>query len=115
MHVEAVVQWSLLVCNRLTALIPESERPALPPGCAAIGGSTQQLGSRKKEADDGIRPLSSLNPSILFEIGSSETSKQLRIDAKLWVEHLPEVQLVMLLFIDPATADPTPKISIELW
>lgn len=80
-----------------------------------LSSPAQQLGSRKKEADDGIRPLSSLNPSILFEVGSSETSKQLRIDAKLWVEHLPEVQLVMLLFIDPATADPTPKISIELW
>ena len=29
---------------------------------------------------------------------------------------LPQVQLVILLFIDPATpAHPTPKISIELW
>ena len=50
-----------------------------------------RLGLKKKEADNGIRPSFSRNPSILFEVGSSETSKQLRIDAKLWIEHLPEV------------------------
>ena len=59
----------------------------------------QQLGQRKKEPDSGIVPISSNRPSIVIEIGSSESLTQLKIDAQLWLEHMSEVsKLRSLLF-----------------
>ena len=89
--------------------------------------SAFDLGPRK-EADGGIRPSGSLLPSVVLEVGDSESLRQLRIDARLWLEHIPQVtisseylqvpirsqgmfqvQLVVLLSID------RPNIAIELW
>jgi len=50
-----------------------------------------QLGPRKKEPDAGIRPILSRLPSVVLEVGDSESLTQLKIDAKLWLEHMPEV------------------------
>ena len=58
-----------------------------------------QLGPRKKQADAGIRPTADLShsPSIVLEVGDSESLTQLKIDAKLWLEHMPEVSHISLL------------------
>lgn len=88
--------------------------------------SAFDLGPRKKEADSGVRPSDSPLPSVVLEVGDSESLAQLRIDAKLWLELMPEVtnlfylvsthpqgilqvQLVVLISID------RPNITIELW
>ena len=88
--------------------------------------SAFDLGPRK-EADGGIRPSGSLLPSVVLEVGDSESLRQLRMDARLWLERIPQVtisseylvpihsqgmlqvQLVVLLSID------RPNIAIELW
>ena len=46
------------------------------------------LGQRK-EADAGVRPTASDSalPSVVLEVGSLESITQLKIDAKLWLEH----------------------------
>jgi hypothetical protein len=58
-----------------------------------------QLGPRKKQADSGVRPTadSSRLPSIVLEVGDSESLTQLKIDARLWIEHMPEVSCISLL------------------
>lgn len=52
-----------------------------------------QLGTKKKQADSGIEPAPNPSgfPSIVLEVGSSESLTQLIVDAKLWLEHMPEV------------------------
>ena len=52
-----------------------------------------QLGSRKKQTDASVSPdhNPSRLPSIVLEVGSSESITQLKIDAKLWLETVPEV------------------------
>ena len=54
-----------------------------------------QLGSnrRKKQADACVEPSPnpSGNPSVVLEVGSSESLTQLKIDARLWIEHMNEV------------------------
>lgn len=39
-----------------------------------------------KEPDSGIRPMTSSSPTVVLEVGDSESLTQLRIDAKLWLE-----------------------------
>jgi hypothetical protein len=48
---------------------------------------------RKKQADAGFEPdpNPSGHPSIVLEVGSSESLTQLKIDARLWLEHMHEV------------------------
>lgn len=50
-----------------------------------------------KEADAGVRPTLSGSrlPSIVLEVGDSESITQLKIDAKLWIEHTQEVSLFL--------------------
>jgi len=50
-----------------------------------------QVGLKKKQADACILPDQSDYPSIVLEVGDSECLGQLKIDAKLWIEHVPEV------------------------
>jgi hypothetical protein len=47
-----------------------------------------------KQADAGVRPTPSTSsfPSVVLEVGDSESLTQLIIDAKLWIEHVPEVR-----------------------
>ena len=59
------------------------------------------LGSRRKEADTGVRPTASIYPSVVLEVGSSESLSQLQIDARLWLEHLAEVLRISSLFFHP--------------
>jgi hypothetical protein len=94
-----------------------------------------QLKSRQKQADASIAPYPNPPgcPSIVLEVGSSESLTQLKIDARLWIEDMPEVshlfflcchspdflqvQLVIILSIDPPIgAHPNlPRITIQLW
>jgi hypothetical protein len=39
-----------------------------------------------KEPDTGVRPIASPLPTVVLEIGDSETLTQLRVDARLWLE-----------------------------
>jgi hypothetical protein len=82
----------------------------MPPGCIATASTSTfdrtqfelwftflplafQLGPRKKQADSGVEPdpNPSGRPSIVLEAGSSESLTQLKIDMRLWLEHVPEV------------------------
>jgi hypothetical protein len=126
-----------------------------PPGCFGVGGACTyncmlylalrspictlaiHLGPRQKQADAGIGPAPG-NPSVVLEVGDSESLTQLKIDAERWIEHRPEVcfdsllsylfscsvyslrcqvQLVFLISIDPPPpAHPTtPSITVQLW
>ena len=51
------------------------------------------FGQRRKEADAGVWPTASDSalPSVVLEVGSLESIMQLKIDAKLWLEHTQEV------------------------
>jgi hypothetical protein len=55
--------------------------------------SAFDLGPGKKEADGGVRPSGSPLPSVVLEVGDSESLQQLRIDARCWLEHIPEVMI----------------------
>jgi hypothetical protein len=95
------------------------------------------LGPRQKQADAAIGPAPG-SPSVVLEVGDSESLTQLKIDAQLWLEQVPEVcldsllsslfscfvyslccqvQLVFLILIDPPRpAHPTtPRITVQLW
>ena len=52
-----------------------------------------QLGSRRKQADGSVEPVPnpSALPSIVLEVGSSDSLTQLKIDASLWLETAAEV------------------------
>jgi hypothetical protein len=41
-------------------------------------------------------PTSANFPSIILEVGNSETITQLQIDARLWLEHLADVSCLSL-------------------
>lgn len=60
-----------------------------------------QLGPRKKQADASFRPTACplRLPSIILEVGDSESLAQLKIDAKLWLELMPEVSQFLPLLL----------------
>lgn len=58
-----------------------------------------QLGSRKKQADAGVRPTTSHLPSIVLKVGDSESLAQLKIDSRLWLEHMHEVSQFLPLLL----------------
>ncbi|EDR04553.1 uncharacterized protein LACBIDRAFT_330473 [Laccaria bicolor S238N-H82] len=115
-HQAAHASWSIYTHQALRDLLPHP-KPTAVPGCVFIAATEQTLGQRKKEPDSGIMPIGSNRPSIVIEIGSSESLTQLKIDAQLWLEHMPEVQLGILVLIDPpAAANPNPPVAtIQLW
>ena len=49
------------------------------------------FGLRKKQIDSGVGFERSTYPSVVLEVGDSESLAQLRIDAKFWLEDLPKV------------------------
>ena len=61
-------------------------------GLITLLSAAYQLGARKKQADAAIVPIPnpSGRPSIVLEVGSSESLTQLKIDASLWLEEMPE-------------------------
>ena len=86
----------------------------------------------KKQPDGGVRPTGSVYPSVVLEVGSSESLGQLRLDAQLWLEHtnyvrfpplfftptrqLLQVNLVVLICIDPPLPpNTTPRIIFQSW
>ncbi|KAF5384148.1 hypothetical protein D9615_003266 [Tricholomella constricta] len=117
-HERAHIAFTLLLNSALLRLTA-APYPDLAPGCENIGAMTFQLGPRKKEADAAVRPTvaDSRLPSVVLEAGSSESLTQLKIDARLWIEHTQEVRLVILISIDPPIAPhPTfPRITVQLW
>lgn len=116
-HDEASGFWVQNVTLALAALVPHQSTLL---GCKFIGTRTYQLRERKKQADAAFRPTNgnSQNPSVVLEVGCSESLQQLKTDARLWIEHMPEVQIVIIISIDPGPvpAHPNlPRITIELW
>ncbi|KAF8349843.1 hypothetical protein F5887DRAFT_942629 [Amanita rubescens] len=115
-HGEAHVYWNTSLFLALARLTPPLHA-GMDPGCVGIGSTTFQFGLRKKQPDAGIWPAQSRLPSIVLEVGDSASLTQLNIDARLWLEDMPEVQLVILLLIDiPIAPHPNiPRIIIQLW
>jgi hypothetical protein len=114
-HEVAHTFWSTnLFPNALLRLTPPPHNSEI--GCFGIGSTSKfddyvicasqltsislpayELGLRKKQPDDGIQPLFNPSglPSIVVEVGSSESLNQLKIDARLWLEYSAEVSLVL--------------------
>ena len=155
-HNDAHTFWTMAMAIALQALT-QLPYPPVPPGCRGIGAISMfhrthnlsgftllhlayEVGPGKKQADAGLRCSASVLPSVVLEVGSSESFIQLQTDAKLWIEDMPEVCqflflvattqlfttthwnffqvcLVILLFIDPPIAPyPTlPRFTIQLW
>jgi len=117
-HERAYLQFNTLLAVALV-LLTAAPHPSSPPGCGNVGATTFELGRRLKEADAGVWPTASNSdlPSVVLEVGSSESLTQLKIDARLWLEHTQEVRLVILISIDPPIApNPTlPRITVQLW
>jgi len=85
-----------------------------PPGCFAVGGACTyiwmlllamisptatlaiQLGPFQKQADAAIGPAPG-KPSVVLEVGDSESLTQLENDARRWLEHIPEVTEFVVL------------------
>jgi len=117
-HEVAHSSWANILSFALVQLTPLPHAP-LPPGCMSIAATTYQLSSRKKQGDAGVEPVPNPSglPSVVLEVGSSESLTQLKIDASLWLETAVGVQLVILLSINPPiAAQPNlPRITIQLW
>lgn len=115
-HEAASFTWAILLGLALVAAAPGHQ---FPPGLTSMGATTFQLRGRKKQADASVRPTASASrfPSVVVEVGSSESIQQLRIDMRLWIEDSAEIQLGILLSIDPPLPPhPTlPIITVELW
>jgi len=141
-HNATAIGWNNALTFALNNLT-QTPQPT-PPGCFGVGGACTyncmlhlalrsptctlaiHLGPRQKQADAGIGPAPG-NPSVVLEVGDSESLTQLKIDARLWLERIPEVcldsllsslfscfvyslrcqvQLVFLISIDPAPSRP---------
>ena len=110
-HEETHLEFTTLLTVALV-LSTATPHPPRPPGCENIGATSMfqfdrthnlslslssflafKLGNRMKEADAGVRPTASDSdlPSVVLEVGSSESITQLKIDAKHWLEHTQEV------------------------
>jgi hypothetical protein len=84
--------------------------PLVPPGCLGMGHTSMfawylyfmsgliylslayQLGQFRKEADAGIQPNDSNFPSIIVEVGDSESLGLLKFDAHCWLENMHDVR-----------------------
>jgi len=49
-----------------------------------------------KQPDSSVRHFGSSYPSIVLEVGDSESFALLKIDAKFWLEGLPQVSPVFV-------------------
>lgn len=101
--------------NKLTSSPPQGE----PPGCEPTGSISAfnklpfelyfftrltpafDIGPRKKQPDGGVCPTGFDYPSVVLEVGSSESLSQLHIDAQLWIEHTNYVRFRSLFFFPP--------------
>jgi hypothetical protein len=117
LHKRAVIYWVICLSHALSHLMPPAY--PIPPGLHWAGSTTFQVGLNRKEADSSIRPIAAMSrfPSVVLEVGDSESLAQLKIDARLWIEHVAEVNLVILLSISPPIAPlPNfPRITVQLW
>jgi hypothetical protein len=69
-------------------LASRSESYCLPPSTIRlIVPLAYHLGRGRKEGDTCIVPVGSNSPSIVVEAGHSESLRQLRNDAKRWLEY----------------------------
>ena len=107
-HDATAVGWYEALIFALNNLTP-TPRPS-PPGCFGFGGACTYncmlylalhspactlaiyLGPRQKQPDAGIGPAPG-HPSVVLEVGDSESLAQLKIDAQLWLELRQEVCL----------------------
>jgi hypothetical protein len=79
----------------------------------ALGSTTVRFGSFSKEADGCWGPaLQSTKPTLVLEIGLSESSRQLAIDARGWLElRGSAAQLVVIIKINRDN----PEIVAQCW
>jgi hypothetical protein len=78
-----------------------------------LGSTTLRFGSFSKEADGCWAPaLQSTNPTLVLEIGLSESSRQLAIDAQGWLESRGStVKLAVIMKINRDD----PEIVVRRW
>jgi hypothetical protein len=108
-HELAHLEFTTLLAVALV-LLTVPPHPPRPPGCRNVGATSTfdgtpnlslrlssflafELERGMKEADAGVQPTASDSdlPSVVLEVGSSESLAQLKIDARLWLEHTQEV------------------------
>lgn len=96
----------------LLNLLISTPRKPFAPGCVPIGATSTfdrtdakllltlspafDLEQKKKQADSGVRLTTSDYPSIVLEVGNSESLTQLQTDAKLWLEDFVDVRYPLL-------------------
>ncbi|KAG0619899.1 hypothetical protein M758_4G173700 [Ceratodon purpureus] len=84
-----------------------------------LGSARFRNSSRMKEADDAFAPTATRDnedhwPTVVFEVGVSETLTQLRLDARFWLESSPlerPTRLVIIASINKAAG----TIIMERW
>ncbi|KAJ7645531.1 hypothetical protein DFH06DRAFT_588144 [Mycena polygramma] len=87
---------------------------------APLGADSLRLNSpydRVKQADASFAPAAhAMEPSVIIEVGRSETITELRGDVSHWFS-LDSIKLVILFEIGkPPSATPnTPTLSVEIW
>lgn len=77
-------------------------------------GSTRfTIGNWSKEADCCWSPISSTErqPSLVVEVGLSESTQQLALSARHWVESMPSVSIAIVIAIDRRR----PQIALHRW
>jgi len=114
-HEETIRSWDIAFTDALRGLVVGPTEPG-PPGCRLVGSTTFVLGPKRKQPDSGVRPTGSNYPTVVLEVGSSESLGQLYLDAQLWLERTNDVNLVVLISIDPPVApNITPQITVVLY
>jgi len=117
-HEATIRNWDTAFTDALRGLILAPTEPGIP-GCKPIGSTSMfnrafnlsfflpilppafDLGPRKKQPDSGVRPTGSDDPSVVLEVGSSESLGQLQIDAQLWLERTDYVRFLSLFVHNP--------------
>ncbi len=65
---------------------------------AYLSSPAFEFGLKQKQPDNGVRPFTSLSPSIILEVGDLGSLGQLQTDARLWLRDKPEVSQSMSSF-----------------
>jgi len=81
-HEKALGNWTTDIIFGLSRL--SQQRSALPIN---VGATSFRVGPGWKQADASFGPTKFGFPSIVLEVGDSESLSQLKIDARLWLEH----------------------------
>ncbi|CAG7962091.1 unnamed protein product [Penicillium salamii] len=105
-HEVAIGHFSLLINLELNAM-------EVLPDMTACGSTTVKIGNWKKEADSCWAPtLTNPRLSFVVEVGLSESTRQLALSARSWLEtYSSSVKLVVTI----STKQENPEIILHRW